>query len=355
MLFARLSNLAARLRRIGPANAWRLALYHSWHVLRYSTPRKAVNALAVRLQRRWRVERVRGMPYRYFFDPTNFCNLQCALCPSGLGTIGRARGRMDWALYTRLVDEVAPYAYSIELYNWGEPLLHPRLGEMIAYAHARRISVRMSSNLNLLTPATAELLVRSRLDRLIVSVDGSTQEVYERYRRGGDLARVQRNLAMLVEARRRAGRRTPFILVRLLVNRHNEGQIEAVRALARQAGADSFTTGPLFVDTTDPAQVAEWLPADASLSYYDYAALENRWACDDLWEAMTVNWDGGVSPCCWVHRQEHDLASAANQSLRAIWNGPAYRSARRALSGRGPGEAHTICGRCLGRPLYLKD
>lgn len=355
----RLHVLARRIRIVGWQNAVRLALYHTRYVLRYSTPRKAWNAWAAKRQRKQRAATVRAMPYRYYVDPVNLCVLHCPLCPTGLGTLGRAQGFMAFEHYTRIVDEIAPYAYTLELYNWGEPFLHPRIFDMIRYAHDRRISVRISSNLNRFSPQAAAQTVASGLDRLIVSLDGASQAVYEQYRRGGSLPRVCEHIRWLVDEKRRQSSATPFVLVRMLVTRKNEHEVAAVRELARDLGADGFTIAPILVDTQNPALMQEWLPSEAALSAYDYDAqqIENAWSCDDLWEAMTINWDGGASPCCWVHQQRHDLDNVLNKPIAAVWNGAAYVSARRAFSRQGPlpDDVPTICHRCRGRPLYLRD
>lgn len=353
------SLVLARSRLIGWQNAFRMAYYHTWLVWRYSTPRKVWNVIMARLQRRRRASTVRAMPYRYYIDPTNICILHCPLCATGLGMLGRTKGMIRYEDYTRIVDQVAPYAYVLELYNWGEPFLHPRIFDIIGYAHKKRISVRLSSNLNRFDRQAAAQTVACGLDRLIVSVDGASQAIYEQYRRGGDLQRVSEHLQWLVEEKRRQRSATPFILVRMLVTRKNEQEIAAVRQLARELGADGFTTAPILVDTQDAALAREWLPSEAALSVYDYGAqqIENTWACDDLWEAMTINWDGGVAPCCWVHQQCHDLDNVLDKSIAEVWNGPAYLSARRTFSRQGPlsDDVPTICNRCRGRPLYLRD
>jgi len=89
--------------------------------------------------------------------------------------------------FKRIVDQIAPYAYYVELYNWGEPFLHPQIFDMIRYASERKISVQLSSNLNYFNEEMAEQAVASGLTRLLVSVDGATQETYEKYRCGGRL------------------------------------------------------------------------------------------------------------------------------------------------------------------------
>ena len=347
-----------RVANHGYSDHFRIRTFHLREFVRCSTPRKLANLLLAKSQRRLRRDRVSAMPAKYFVDPTNTCNLRCPLCPTGQGVLARPRGLMALDDLKRVVDEIAPYAYQIELYNWGEPLLHPDIFDMIEYASQRRIPVGLSSNLNRLDARMARRLVTSGLSWLVVSIDGATQESYAAYRRRGQLDVVLRNLELLLETRRELQQQNPFIIWRMLVGKHNEQEIATVRSMAHDMGADAFTTGVLFVDTQDREQVEQWLPSDPAYSPYDYESdrLENRWDCHDLWESMVINWDGGVAPCCWLHDPQYDFGNVADQTVREIWDGASYVSARRVI-GKGKsqsGDLPTICHRCRGRPSYME-
>jgi len=355
MLGLRLRLILARVRTRGlPGKVLGFSLLQ---FLRCSTPRKLTNFALAKVQKWLRRDRLISMPYRYFIDPMNVCNLRCPLCPTGRGELRRVQGRMNLEDFKRIVDQIVPYAYSVELYNWGEPFLHPQIFDMIRYARERRISVQLSSNLNYFSEEMAKQVVASGLTRLLVCVDGVTQETYEKYRRGGRLEVVLRNLHLLVEAKRWADSSTPFITLRTLINRYNEHELDQLRQLAADVGVNSFSTGPIYINTRDREQVEEWLPEDERLSYYDYSAehLENVWRCAVLWESCTINWDGSIAPCCWLQDPAHDFDNAFTKPLREIWNGQAYVSSRRAFSFGGPrkGPVQTICTRCKGRPEYL--
>jgi len=331
--------------------------FHLREFVRCTTPLKLANLAMAKMQRWLRRSRVMGMPAQYFIDPINMCNLRCPLCPTGRGVLARPPGRMALADLKGVVDEIAPYAYRVELYNWGEPLLHPEIFDMIAYVSQRHISVGLSSNLNHLDDNMARRLVDSGLNQLVVSIDGATQESYEAYRRRGRLDVVLKNLELLLETRRVLKRRGPFIIWRMLVGKHNEREIEAVRTMASEMGVDAFATGPLFVDTKDPKQVEQWVPSDSRYSPYacTMSEMENTWHCRDLWESMVINWDGGVAPCCWLHDPQFDFGNVRHQTVREIWNGPSYISARRVISRHEeePNGVSTICHRCRGHPHYM--
>jgi MoaA/NifB/PqqE/SkfB family radical SAM enzyme len=356
--------LSSRLLKVRSLNrglvySWRLTKFYVNQFVEHGTILKGANVLVSKAQKWLKCDKVWGMPYRYVIDPLNVCNLRCPLCPTGLGTLGRKRGMMAFEDFKLLIDQITPYAFSVELYNWGEPFLHPEIFEMIQYASSQKIGVKLSSNLNRFNRDMAVKTVHSGLDLVIVSVDGATQGTYEKYRRGGNLDRVLENVRILVEEKIKAKTRTPFIILRMLVNRHNEHEIEKMRQVASEIGVDAYTIGTLFIDTTDQAQIEEWLPSDENLSYYDYSAdrIENVWHCSDLWESVTINWDGGLAPCCWLHDKGHDYENAFDRPLKEIWNGEAYISSRRVFAFGGPkdGSTETICTTCKGRPQYLKD
>ena len=347
--------LRARLANRGLANtlnSFKLQMRR----LQHSTPLKIGNASWVKVQKLLRRDRIIGMPFRYNIDPINVCNLRCPLCPTGLGTLQRNKGKMDLESYKKIIDQIAPYAFVVELYNWGEPFLHPQIFDMIRHASERNIFVRLSSNLNRFDHDMAEKTVESGLDSLIVSVDGATEATYQKYRRRGQLSQVIKNIELLVEAKK--GGRLPFITLRMLINQYNEHEVQGVRRMAEKLSVDVFTTGTLFIDTNDKAQIEEWLPKDQSMSYYDYSApeLHNVWHCADLWESMTINWDGGISPCCWIQNAQNDFDNAFAKPLSESWNGDAYVSARRVFAFRGAklGPQKTICSVCKGRPEYLR-
>ena len=93
---------------------------------------------------------------------------------------------LEWELYKCLIDETGDFLFGIELCNWGEPLIHRQTPEFIRYAKSKEIMVSIHSSMSIhLSDEYIRNLVTSGLDRLIVSVDGATQETYEKYRRGG--------------------------------------------------------------------------------------------------------------------------------------------------------------------------
>ncbi|MBN1583804.1 MAG: radical SAM protein [Anaerolineae bacterium] len=331
--------------------------FHVYALIRVTTLRKFFNLLAIKTQRWLRVSRVRGMPYRYVIDPVNYCVLNCPLCPTGQKHLGRSAGKFPLERYKEIIDVIAPYTYYLDLFNWGEPFLHPQIWDLIAYASSRKILVRISSNLNTFDNQNAEKLVRSGLTDLLISLDGADQATYESYRSGGSLEHVIAAARAIIQAKAALHSARPFVNVRMLVTRKNEDKIHEVRRLARDLGADVFSIAPIFINPSDQDAVNEWLPENPAYSCYDNKQgtyqVENVWSCADLWEQMTINWDGSVLPCCWLHKSEFDFGNVFTTPLPVVWNNDYYTNSRRVFSRQGPENApRTVCIQCKGKPEF---
>ena len=302
---------------------------------RYFSWKKLLNVLRVEVQLRMGRRKVWGSAFEWEIDTTNICQLKCPLCHTGLGTIHRDKGTMHFDTYTKIIDQIKDYCVWLSLYSWGEPFLNRRIHEFVAYAHQRKIATIMSSNLNKpLTPQMAEDIIKSGLDVMIVSLDGVTQEVYEKYRVGGHLDRVLDNVKLLVEKKRELGYSTPHLEWQFIVMRQNEHQMEEARQLANQMGVNSVIFKKVdFPHGMDDVKDAErWLPRnnpdflreDPFFKPYQ----EDGRRCWRLWRSAVVNWDGGLAPCCYLTDKSEDFGETTESSLKEIWNNDNYTTAR---------------------------
>ena len=209
-----------------------------------------------------------GRPYWLTIDPMNFCQLQCPFCPTGSGRGVRSKGRMDIGHYKKFMDKLGPCVIFMDLINWGEPLLYKDLPEMIRYAKKFGIKTKIDTNLNDLTEEMARGIVKSGLDIMQLSIDGVTQATYERYRVNGDLEKVLRNLRLLARVRKELGSRTPRLIWKFIVFKHNEHEIEAVKTLADEYGADQVNYARAFIPQ-DAEHLRDWLPQDPVFQRYE--------------------------------------------------------------------------------------
>jgi len=344
---------------------------HGGSFLAHATPRKVLNAARVQAQMRTGRTLNVGYPYEIIIDPNNRCNLRCPLCPTGQRRAERPPGEMPLLDFRRLLDEMGPYLFKIRFYNWGEPLLYGSIHHMVSMARERNVGTQISSNLSFpMAPGDADRLIRSGLEKLKVSLDGTTPETYRIYRRGGDFQQVVENVEQLARRKKALGSRTPVIEIQFLVMRHNEHEVSALDSMRARIGANRARTSPVVINILDPEQRRAWLPANSALSRYDHQRLEDRIfrsdpGCRWPWTSAVVNWDGTVSPCCVFEGPKTEMGNAFDPGgFRAVWNGPAYGRARSALQGGNrpvqsddrphPGReayrGHELCAGCRGTP-----
>jgi len=339
------------------------------------TAQKMENYLMNRSEMERLASRLESYPYNLVSDPSNICYLKCPLCPTWKDREGRPKGKMSKELFQRLLDEMGPYLFTLNLCNWGEPLLNPELPEMIAYAKNYNIVVGLSTNLNILSDAMAETIAHSGLDVMIISLDGASAETYSKYRRGGSFETVIKNIGRLL-AFKEEGRKFPLLIWQFLVNKYNEGEIEAARVMAEKVGA-YFLPSPmrtamgselLFPLYKRVEGMKGWLPENARFNRYAYEITpETRTrqkTCKWLWTTAVVNWDGSVSPCCGVFEKAWDFGTVSEGcAFHAVWNGERFVAARKMVGDflRNPkgneytaGHEQLICSRCI-KYGFLED
>ncbi len=278
----------------------------------------------------------RGLPVSIAFEPTTSCNLRCPECPSGLRSFTRPTGMLDEDFFRRTVNELSSTLLYLTFYFQGEPYLHPKFLEMVSYAASRKIYTATSTNGHYLTYANARKTVESGLDRLIISVDGTTQEVYQQYRVGGKLEKVLEGARNVIKWKKKLRSRTPHVVFQFLVVKPNEHQIGEVKKLARELGVDSV--GLKTAQIYDYQQGSPLLPTLEEYSRYRKNAdgsyrVKNHLLnhCWKMWHSCVITWNGAVVPCCFDKDARYQLGDLQKDTFRQLWNGQPYRNFRQTL------------------------
>lgn len=303
-------------------------------VARYMTFWKLVNFVRVELDYRLARPVCKGRPWSAKIEPTNVCNLQCTYCPREDTPYGQ--GMMSLAQFEQLVGQIKGHTLIVALHLWGEPLLHKGLADMIRHARRNGIGTYVSSNFNRLTEEQARALVASKLDLLTVCVDGSEQETYEVFRKGGKLSKVLRNVETFMRVRREMGAAAPHVEMQFLVTPKTEHEIGRMRGLAARLGVDSFKAKPVYPIMVE--RKGEFVMPEGE-HFYPVKRRAKRKTCWWLWRTITIGWEGSVLPCCRV-MFEGSVGNVFESSLAEVWNNPQYRALRntfvKGAEGAGP-------------------
>ena len=285
------------------------------------TPRRVFNLGLVKLEMKLGRVRLLSRPYHLCIDISNKCNLTCPYCPTGRREDGRPRGNITYETFASIVDELAPTALTLELFNWGEAFFNPELPRLIEHAHKRGLATIISSNLSFkLKEDYIRSIIRSGLTYLTASVDGADQKSYEIYRRGGNFDLVMQNLRTFVRLKREMNSEFPRICWQYLIFAHNEDRIEEARDLSNEIGLDLFVASGGLYD--DPS----WAPkGDYSFKYLEMHPNRCTW----LWDRAVFHWDGGMASCCMGFYKHDDFADWKPGSFGALWNNEKFIAARR--------------------------
>ena len=290
-----------------------------------------------------------GMPMTVSIEPTTACNLKCPECPSGLRAFSRPTGNLKIDFFTKTIDELYSNLLYLIFYFQGEPYINPKFLDMVKYAHDKGIYTITSTNGHFLNNANARKTIESGLDRMIISVDGTTQETYENYRIGGKLDVVLQGARNMVAMKKEMNSKTPHLIFQFLVVKPNEHQIDDIYALAEEIGIDEVKLKTAQVYDYEDGN--ELIPTIEKYSRYAQQKngqykIKNNLSneCWKLWHACVITWDGSVVPCCFDKDATHKLGDLKETSFATLWQGEAYQKFRSdLLKGR---DQIDICTNC---------
>ena len=271
------------------------------------------------------------IPIAIGIELTNHCNLNCIECYTGSGMMKREKGFMSLDLFDKIINEIGPSLFNINLYFQGESMLHPKFFTFLK--KAKGIHSTVSTNGHFIDRESAEKILKSKLKKLIISLDGMDQETYSGYRVNGNLATVLSGLQHIAEARKKISSRLK-IEIQFIVNRLNESQIGEARRFCSESG---FTLKLKSMQVINSYSHSLWIPSNDNFSRYrkhneKYEIkneLPNR--CARLWFNPVVTWDGKVLPCCFDKDASHIMGDLNEDTFKDIWEGPRYRLFRRSI------------------------
>ena len=300
---------------------------------------------------------VAGRPMNITIEQTNVCNLDCPVCETGAGILGRTKGHMSFDQFKTIIDKVGAHTNTLMFYFMGEPFLNKHSYDMIRYAKNAGIPfVETCTNGDFVDPIR---IVECGLDKVSFQIGGMTQETHEIYRVKGNLERVMTNLIATIRERQRRGSKLQ-IEVGLILMKHNEHEVDDFRRMVIDIGADRALVIDPCVRTIDQGKV--FLPTDRAHWFYDEAAF-NRGVlkpknlpdntCPWIYYSLAIHVNGDVVPCCRDPKGQEVMGNIYRQSLDEIWNGPRYRDFRaRIQADQGSVGICRLCSSYTPSPIH---
>src|SRR5437763_16438551 len=323
------------------------------------------------------------LPSYVQIEPVGQCNLRCQMCSIQFRQDGPPYGPlafMEFEQFTRLVDQFVNIQ-ELHLQGLGEPMMHPRFFDMVAYAAERGINVSTNSNLTLLNDRRAERCVTSGLASLHISIDGATAETYERIRVRAHFERVVANFERLLAARKLLNSEYPHLHLVMVIMRRNLHELPDIVRFAHKWSIKSIFVQHLCHDFAETGLPVQYIPMRESVQsetlleedpqrieyYFSEARKVARELgidlrlprtkmrlhppgtpgpkrCDWPWSGAYFSYQGYAMPCCMVATPDRiNLGNMAADGPNAVWNGPAYEAFRAALDSESPPD---VCRSC---------
>lgn len=279
-----------------------------------------------------------GGPIEITLESTAKCNLYCPMCPRHIYTFDNEN--MDLDLYKKVIEDCKDYVEFVWPYGIGEPMIHPKLFDMIRITREAGIRTGMSTNATLLDERRTELLLDSGLDYLILAFDGATKETYEKYRTGAKFERTKENIERFLRRKLERSARVHTILQMVLL-KENVGEIDAYRRMWTIAGVDEIRF------KRDEIQIEGSRIPDGAMKG------QRRNPCHLLWRGpLYVRYDGLAYPCCYMY-DEPPIGDLRKQTVMEVWNSKEMVKLREAhLSGNL--EEYPLCQTCQAARPSLK-
>jgi len=287
--------------------------------------------------------------------------LNCPQCPSGAGILKRKNGYLKIDDFKKVIDELKGSLVEVLLYFQGEPFLNSDIFSMINYAKKKKIYTTINTNGNFTNPEKiAEEIVKSGLEKVIISLDGVTEETYNKYRKDGDLNLVLEGIQNIIREKKKNRQKKPKVILQFLLMKHNEMEIRKFKRLVRELECDGYIIKT--VQVYPGLNNEEFLPS--RIEYRRYSTIygdinyntniKNR--CKRLWAAMVITWDGIFVPCCFDKDAHFNLGNAFRDGDSLIvWKAEESRRFRNSvLKNQAKIDICNNCIETLERPHIIE-
>lgn len=246
------------------------------------------------------------------------CNLSCVHCPPHLREYKdevRKFGIMDMQLFEKCMDEIDENGNrSIALHKDGEPLLHPKIIEILERVKKNNEhTVYITTNAHPLKENISEAILKNKIDVVNFSIGAATEEFYNKVR-GKNFNKVIDNIKLFLELREKSEWK-PKVLVQIIDLPKFPEMKNEIKAFKKYWSAYNV-------------QIQEWKELTWGVFESEESNIK-RYPCYSLWESTFINSDGKSSACCMDWQQKLLTGDANIATIKEIWHGELQNKLRK--------------------------
>ena len=268
-------------------------------------------------------------------DASSICQLKCPLCPTSKGlnkTNAVGLGFLKFENFKKFIN-ANPNVKMIELSNWGEVFLNPEINDIIKYAYEKKVALTATNgvNFNHVNEDTLKYLVKYKFKFLSISIDGASQEIYSKYRIGGNFNKVIDNIKKINEYKKKFKSRYPILLWQFVKFGHNQHELALAKKTAKKLNM-SFVIKDNWDKDYSPVNSNENILINKNKSKKTKNINIDPFFCSYLWTGPQINWDGKLLGCCINYW--YDFGNVFDESLSSLINKDIYIHTKNVLLGK---------------------
>ena len=287
-------------------------------------------------------EKCAGYPPIIAIEPTNACMMKCIMCPRKY--MKRKIGFMDINLFKKIIDQAKGCTNMISLELFGDALLHPKIGEMIDYLHKKGILSQISTNATSLSDNAVDKILNSKLDVLLIALDGIDDRTYKKYRgKSADYGKAVIQINNLLKRKIEGKRKKPFIDIRMLGLPGLQEHFNIFKEQWNKQGIDKISTNTFHSFGGSVKEIKD-SEIGANWTYHGM--------CFKPWQGLHIYWDGRVVPCCFDYDGKVILGNLNKETLEEVWNNKKMQELRKQFL-TGKFKSNKLCKTCKERK-YVK-
>jgi len=319
------------------------------------TFKKLINATHCWFAQKFRFAKASAFPFMINFELWNECNAQCTFCrtedgeiydlnPVNLEKAPIQKGKMSLNMYKDIIEQSMDHILIAVLYVNGEPLMYTDLYKAIEFASDRKVATLISTNGELLTEKNIQKLLDSGLDFIKIAISGFSQGIFEVQHRGCDIEKIKQNLKNLARLRDEGGYKI-LVMLDYINYEYNAHEYQLALELGKKLD---------FIVSRRPGNLHKLSEEHPDLAIHEKPQektpqLPIKDLCDWPWKVMTINWDGGIYPCCdyvvWGNQLPNATFEVGKSNIKEIWNGTTVLDNRTTHMTVGRG-GYDICSKC---------
>jgi len=289
-----------------------------------------------------------GYPRVAMIETCNFCNLKCPTCTTPHDKIKRERKMMTLEQYKKIIDNIKDSVHNVLLYFSNEPLIHPQVAEMVAYAHKNNLYTMISTNATFLDEKMARSLYDANLDEILLCFDGMKKETMEPFRLGADFNTVYKNIKNFCQMKKDLGKKKPYIEMQFILTKLNQNEVGDVKKFAKDLGVDrlhikSFALSEYAYSKKEIKDLMEkFFPTKSEyqkkIRYKKeedkLSRKEQKKVCGFVDNDTVILADGRVAMCCYDINGQYIYGNVLDKKLKKLWKEPDVVKKRKMAKNR---------------------